>query len=267
MAFLNGVLYSKAMNLDTNVQVILPHDTRPHYGLDPLNPGITASTHPKTLILLHGLTDNCCAWPYRTSILRYAEKYDLTVIMPEVQKSFYLNMVYGSNYYTYVVEELPKLASEMFHINVDPSGLMIAGLSMGGYGALLAGLSNPDKYLGVGAFSSACDMEAIIGPEFSNRKETIGWDKEHLALFGLTETVPDYADLWKLADKHAGQAGMPPIYMACGMEDALRPANVAFYNKLKGLNYSVSYEEWAGNHEWGFWDTAIQKMLAHFLGE
>ena len=265
MAILNGVVYSKALNMDTTVYVILPHDTRPHLGIDKMYDGITASEHPKTLILLHGLTDNCGAWPYRTSIMRYAEMYDLTVIMPEVQKSFYLDLKYGSKYFTYIVDELPELASRMFNISVDPDSLLIAGLSMGGYGALLAGLSRPGKYLGIGAFSSACDIAQIVSDEFSNRKETVGWDKECIALFGPERKIPDYADLWKLAEKAAESEKKPRIYMACGNEDALLPQNEAMYAKLQELHFDTKMEIWEGNHTWWFWDVAIQKMLDHIL--
>ena len=48
-----------------------------------------------TLILLHGLSGACDTWNRRTSIERYAQKHNLAVIMPEVQRSWYTDMVYG----------------------------------------------------------------------------------------------------------------------------------------------------------------------------
>ena len=111
--------------------VILPHDSRKHLGVEPLHAGITPSEKPKTLILLHGLSDNWAAWMHRTSLLRYAESFDIAVLAPEVQRSFYMDMRNGPAYYTYITEELPELAAKQFNISVAPEDLMIAGLSMG----------------------------------------------------------------------------------------------------------------------------------------
>ena len=84
MGVYNGSFYSKSMNMDTSIGIILPHDSRKHLGVEPLHPGITPSDKPRTLILLHGLSDNWAAWMHRTSILRYAELYDIAVLAPEV---------------------------------------------------------------------------------------------------------------------------------------------------------------------------------------
>ncbi|MEZ5472023.1 MAG: S-formylglutathione hydrolase [Marinicella sp.] len=69
---------------------------------------------------------------------------------------FYVNATeqpWAENYqmYDYVVEELPTLIFEQF--NVDKSKVGIFGHSMGGHGALMIALRNPDKYRSVSAFS------------------------------------------------------------------------------------------------------------------
>ena len=116
MSFFDGVLYSKSLEIDTRLGVILPQDGRNarvdapagrHTGLKP----------PKTLILLHGLSDNAAAWWMRTSIIRYAEAHGIAVLMPQGEKSFYHDMAYGDRYFTYLTEELPELASEMFGLS------------------------------------------------------------------------------------------------------------------------------------------------------
>lgn len=60
--------------------------------------------------------------------------------MPEVQRGFYTDMVYGPAYFTYITEELPRLCASLFRVTEDPARTYIAGLSMGGYGALKAAL-------------------------------------------------------------------------------------------------------------------------------
>ncbi len=53
--------------------------------------------------------------------------------------------------YSYVVEELPALVEE--HFAADPNRRGIFGHSMGGHGALVAALRNPDRYRSVSAFA------------------------------------------------------------------------------------------------------------------
>ena len=266
MSFFTGTIYSKAMNMDTCLGVILPQDSRKHRGLEELHAGIKTCKTPKTLILLHGLSDNYAVWLSRTSILRYAEDYDISVLLPEVQRSFYQDMKNGPAYFTYLTEELPRLAAEMFNISVAPEDCIIAGLSMGGYGALYAGLSYPERFYGVGCFSSAFDLRVFVeNDEFATRKELQGWDNDRRGIFGEKPLCPETSDLFLLAEKTAKASKKPRIFMTCGTEDFLYKSNIAMRDLLSGKPYDLKYEEWPGIHEWGFWDLSVQKMLDHFV--
>jgi S-formylglutathione hydrolase FrmB len=63
----------------------------------------------KVVYLLHGLTDNCTGWTRYSSCERYARERGVALVIPEVQRSFYIDGVYGLKYFTYVAEELPKM--------------------------------------------------------------------------------------------------------------------------------------------------------------
>jgi S-formylglutathione hydrolase FrmB len=266
MSFFEGTIFSKALNLDTCIGVILPHDSRCHRGVDALRNGIKAREKPKTLILLHGLSDNYSVWGNRTSILRYAEEYDLAVLMPEVQRSFYHDMQYGPAYFSYISEELPELAAEMFNLSIAPEDLIIAGLSMGGYGTLYTALTYPEKFYGIGCFSSGFDLRSLVENEdLANRKETAGWAKDRMGIFGESLNMPDSSDLYFLAEKNADKPRNPRIFMTCGTEDFLYESNIRMRDLLSGLHYDIKYEEWPGVHEWSFWDVSIQKMLEYFF--
>lgn len=265
MAIMSGSWYSKAMNMDTSYCVILPHDSRKHRGIEPLEAGINPSAAPKTLILLHGLSDSWAAWAHRTSILRYAEAYDIAVIIPEVQRSFYQNMQGGPPYFDYISEELPQLAESMFHLSVQPGQLMVAGLSMGGYGALYCGLRRPDRFRLVGCFSGAYDLvDFCENDAYVNSKELQGWPQDRLGIFGPDAKVPKESDLFALAEALPA-AQRPRIFMTCGTEDFIYAHTQKMRSHLGGLGYDLSYEEWPGIHEWGVWDISVQKMLKHFL--
>jgi S-formylglutathione hydrolase FrmB len=268
MAFFSGTIYSASMNMDTGLGVILPHDTRYRRGLKELHRGIRVKEKPKTLILLHGLSDNHAAWSLRTSVLRYAEAYDLAVLMPEVQRSYYQDMKNGPAYFSYLSAELPAAAAELFNLSVSPEDLMIAGLSMGGYGALYAGLSFPEKFHALGCFSSGFDLRSLVEEGDSPTiRQLSGWEKDRRGIFGEERVFPDSSDLYKLALLTAGKPKKPRIFMSCGTEDFLYACNLRMRDLLASTGaYDLHYEEWPGAHEWDFWDTSLRKMLAHFLG-
>ena len=259
MAFFDGVIYSKALQMDTRLAVILPHDSREARVDAPAQKA--GKTSQRTLILLHGLSDNAAAWWMRTSIIRYAEAHGIAVLMPQGEKSFYHDMVYGDDYFTYLTEELPPLASQMFGVSVLPENLMIAGLSMGGYGALKCALTYPEKYCACAAFSSACDLREIAAnADVLEHTKVIHHTFE--AIFGAPVTVPDESDLFFLAEQNAARLRNLQLYMACGRQDFLYESNVRLSGQVQRAPLQrFLYEEWDGTHEWGFWDEAIRRML------
>lgn len=260
MSFLHGSVYSEVLNMDTSVSVVLPHDSRWHRGIIPLEQGITAREKPKTMILLHGLTDNWSAWSNRSKIFYFAECFDIAVVMPEVQRSFYQDMRYGMHYYTYITQELPELVGKMFNVSVAPEDLMIAGQSMGGYGALMCGLSNPERFHAIGAFSSVTDLQHFVF-DIPVRKETRGLDRDTIAIFGEEKHIPVQRDLYRLAEQCAANGKCPDIYMACGLQDELCGENVKLDRHLTQLGIAHTFETWDGAHDWDFWDVAMKKFL------
>lgn len=140
MALLEGSLRSEALRMDTAVTVSLPQKME--------------EAERPVLYLLHGLGDDHTAWVRRSNIDRYANREGIAVIMPEVQRGFYTDMVYGPAYFTYITEELPRLCASLFRVTEDPARTYIAGLSMGGYGALKAALRRPERYAAAAAFSA-----------------------------------------------------------------------------------------------------------------
>ena len=71
-------------------------------------------------------------WIRYTSIERYADKYNIAVVMPEVDGScFYADMKHGYNYFTYLTEEVVAVAEGLLPVNKEPEKRLVAGLSMG----------------------------------------------------------------------------------------------------------------------------------------
>src|SRR5690606_7723267 len=100
----------------------------------------------KTLWLLHGRSDDHTIWLRRTSIERYVAPLGLAVVMPNANLSFYNNMAWGARYGDFFENELPELARSFFPLSARREDNFIAGLSMGGYGAMRLALANPGRY-------------------------------------------------------------------------------------------------------------------------
>ena len=244
MPVLTGSFYSQSIDLTTSFTAVLPHEgTSEDNGNRPV------------LYLLHGLSDNHTNWLTNTSVARYALARGFIVIMPEVTRSFYADMKAGPKYFTYVSEELPKIAESMFGFTHKRENTFVAGLSMGGYGAMKCALSRPDFFAKAASFSGALDIEYRCTKDFV---------PDFQLCFG--ESIPSGSDLFALAEKVAllPENKRPELYFNCGTEDFLYKDNQNFKAKLDELAIHYTYEEWQGDHEWGFWDVSIQKALDFF---
>lgn len=251
MALFSGVVRSTALAMDTGLTVILPWD-RP----------ADEQAHPcPVLYLLHGLGDNHAAWARYTGIERYARKQGLAVIMPEVQRSFYCDMAHGPDYFTYITEELPTLCHKLFHLP-PAADRCIAGLSMGGYGALKCAFTHPSRYRGCASFSGVLDIEAAFA-EHTSEKMT----REFQAVLGTDMVIADSDNLFALSAQVAGrpQQELPDIFITCGTEDFLHNYNVRFAAHLKSLPLAHTYREWSGEHTWDFWDASVQMALERWF--
>lgn len=246
MALIDLKFFSEALGVQTSVYVIIPQKSSAgEIGVD----GKGGNEKYKCLYLLHGLSDDHSIWLRRTSIERYAAKYGICVVMPYGGRSFYTDMKYGEKYFTYITEELPMRISEFLNVSDKREDTFIAGLSMGGYGALKAALSKPEKYCAAAGMSSVTDIKER---QFDDLMKPI---------FGDPIVIEDKDDLFSLAEKTAKAIDKPQIYMCVGFEDFLYEQNVKFKNKLNSLGYELTYAESKGNHNWDFWDEYIQYIL------
>ncbi len=258
MAYFSGNIYSDAMLVETQLHVILPQDGRNY----------TGNRKPKTLILLHGLSDNASTWMRLSSVERYTEAYNLAVVMPEVQRSWYHDMVYGQKPFTYITEELPGKLSRMFQVSVEREDMMIAGWSMGGYGALKCALTVPEVFSCCGALSGAYDLQALL--ELSEKEGAPdvlrGLKKDLGGIFGEKTGIPNDADIPSLIEKGKKEGKLlPDIYMSSGTDDFLYPVFGRIRDLCRANLEHYFSEEFDGGHDWKVCDQAVMHMLEHFL--
>jgi len=256
MALIQVNYLSKALFRTVPVNVILPTDKISFETLD--YQGVPEGGYP-TLFLLHGLLGNYTDWVSGTRVQRWAEDAGLAVVMPSGDNAFYVpGPTPISDYGAFVGEELPRVMRSMFPLSARREDTFIAGLSMGGFGALRNGMKYAETFSRIAAFSSGIHFfepegfNSLAGEEgaFGDLEEAAATDKNYnVALANLIERV------------EAGEVEAPQFWMSCGTEDHLYPANRRFYQKLVDAGFTVDWDEEPYGHEWTFWDSQIKKCI------
>jgi putative tributyrin esterase len=248
MALLTVDLFSEALEVGTSLSVVLPQSTRAQIGVEP----IPVPEHGwPVLYLLHGLSDDHTAWLRYTAVERHARAAGLAVVMPAAGRSFYTDEAHGHRYWTWVSEELPERVAEMFRLSNRREDTYVAGLSMGGYGALRLGLTFPERYAGVASLSGAVDLRQL-----ETRPER---DEIVQRVFG--GSVPEEATIPHLLEQ-ADPDRVPPLYIGCGTdEDRLLGPNQQLAARAADRGIDVTTDFRPGDHEWGLWDATLPDVI------
>ena len=251
MALLHVNYFSEALNVQTSVDVILP-EMKQGIGVD----ASAAEELPKVLYLLHGYSDDHTIWQRRTSVERYAASRNLAIIMPGVNHSFYYNEVYGEKYWDFVSDELPKVMHRFFRLSDRPEDTFVAGLSMGGYGAMKLALNFPERFGAAASFSGAVDI--------TSRSKLANWKR----ITGGKSIKGTDCDLIHLVKEKADCEKKPRLYVSCGTADFLYGHHQKFVPLLKKHGWNVThYEEPDATHAWSFWDQEIRKFITFCFEE
>ncbi len=236
--------------------------TTRHYGLllpDTLRPG---ETYP-VLYLLHGHDGSHRDWYDRTDVGRYVDGTPLIVVFPDGDNSWYVDSYRNSEkrYEQYLMADLFNEIERRF--SVDPARRAIAGLSMGGYGALLYALKYPGRFAFAGSFSGA-----FIFPRFieDTIRQPVG---QHIAASLLRAFGPARSDTRLSNDVYtlfnsASSDSLPFVYMATGIQDGFRyflPGHRFFADSLKAAGVQYEYHETPGRHSWTYWDRELKRMM------
>jgi S-formylglutathione hydrolase FrmB len=249
MALLRCDFFSDVLEVGTSMTVLLPQASEAQIGVTA--PGSSATDGFPVLYLLHGLSDDSTAWVRNTSVDRYAAEAGVAVVMPQVQRSFYADEVHGGSYWTFLTEELPEVVGSFFRVSGRREDTFVAGLSMGGYGALKWALRHPDRFAAAASLSGALDVVAL---------QQVPWRQPLFERVFDGEIGPG-DDLFGLVAA-ADLGSLPALYVGCGTEDHLYDANVRFVADATAAGMDLHVDFRPGEHEWGLWDAAIRDVLA-----
>lgn len=216
------------------------------------------------LYLLHGYAGNHLDWSKRTRLAEYVRGWPLIVVMPEAGNSWYVNARSGAGcrYEDFMISDLPRHVQERY--NVDTLCQGIAGLSMGGYGAVMLALRHPGRYRLAGSLSGA-----VAIPREIDEMQRATWGRSIgpsvLAAFGQTPgDFRDEHDLFLLF-RNTAKAGAPYLYLVAGIQDefpTFLPAHRALADSLRSVGAAYEYHELPGKHNWQFWDAQLPGLLA-----
>ncbi len=251
---------SKEMNRNVGFRFILPENI---YAMNGEN--VHYNRPAKTLYLLHGHGNNNDEWLAGSSIRDFAYIYNLTVIMPCGENSFYLNQPGARrNYANYVGQELVEYTRKVFGLSDKREDTFVGGLSMGGFGALHTGLEFADTFGKIMALSSALIIHDIAGMKKGGSDASgIGDYEYYRSIFGdLDELLTSRNNPEQIIrDLKAEGKAIPDIYMACGTEDFLLENNRDFIAFLKEEQVPVEYKEGPGTHDFRFWNPYLEKAV------
>ena len=256
-------LASGAMPSDyQTVEIAAPHLGGMTVGFNLILPRDYAASTRRypVLYLLHGYTDHYPAWVSYSRITDYARGYEEIVVMPEGDNGFYTNSHEDANlaWEDFFMLDLIPYVDSHYRTVAGRQGRAIAGLSMGGYGAMKLGLKHPDMFAAVASLSGALAA--------ARRREAHDDDAEFQKLVSNVFGPPDnparaQEDPFELVKKVPAEL-RPQLYISVGSGDFLLEENRDFVELLSDLKVPYQYREFPGKHEWPVWDREIQVVLS-----
>lgn len=249
MSTLRANIYSICLNRTVDISVILPNKA--------IGKEIVPSQGFKTIYLLNGFTGDDLDWLHQTRIKQLAETYNYAVVMPSGENGFYVDDVVGRRFFSqFVGEELVELTRALFPLSTKREDTVIAGLSMGGYGALYNGLKYNKTFGHVGAFSSG--VLNILYEQTNQVNENLN-TIEHVFGNKITKIKDTIEDPRYLALRVKDQ--LPELYIACGNDDFVFVCSEEIHRHYKANDIKHTYVKGPGTHTWDYWDQQIEQFF------
>ncbi len=237
---------SKALNKRANITIFNPFEKS------------TLVSSAPFLILLHGVYGSHLSWALRGNICKTVqdlvakkEIQPMVMVMPSDgmfgDGSGYVKHK-NEDYERWIVEEVIQLTMEQVSQIDEKSKIFIAGLSMGGFGALRLGAKHAKKFTAFSGLSSITELE-----QMKNFVEDYN---------GFINNVVDTEGVLYWMKKNKLQ--LPPFRFDCGIDDDLIQANRVLHEHLNNQDIAHIYQEHDGGHSWDYWSRHIVDTLYFF---
>jgi S-formylglutathione hydrolase FrmB len=209
------------------------------------------------VILLHGVYGSHWGWALKGFAHRTVQRMVTAKEIPVMALAMPSDGLFGDgtgyvphatrNFEQWIVEEVPAAAATQLPCVSAQSKLLIAGLSMGGFGALRIGAKYPKRYVAVSGHSSVTHFDRLR--QFADDLDSYGVRSENVSVL---ETMK------------RNRAELPPIRFDCGTEDTLLEDNRILHRELEKEGIPHVYEEFPGAHDWNYWQAHLVDTLRFF---
>ncbi len=220
-------------------------------------PTSAANGRVPVVYLLHGHGGEAGDWFTYSRAAALANQHNVAVVTPDGTNSWYINGGSG-RWRDYITDDLVREVEKRWPVKTTRDGRAIAGLSMGGYGAINVALQRPDVFAMAASMSGALDITRANNVFEGGRRV----DAEVLAGFGPPGSATRHDnDIYRLASQ-ADVSKLPYLHIDCGRDDPWFGVNREFAQVLTTRGISHDFQELAGNHNWRHWDRQIEVVLA-----
>lgn len=211
------------------------------------------------VILLHGVYGSHWAWTYNINVHNIAMKLieerriqPMVLVMPSDglfgDGSGYFN--HGDkDFEKWIVQDVVSMISEVLKVEAGKVKLFLAGLSMGGYGAIRLMAKYPKQFSGASGLSGITNLKDFL--PFLARQEQVYYSKKFKA-----EEVFTYLK--------KNKRKLPQFRFDCGTDDPLIKSNRLLHSRLEKEGIPHLYEEYPGGHSNEYWNQNIDKTLIFF---
>ena len=209
------------------------------------------------LYLLHGGGGGFHDWSNYSDVAGYAER-GLILVMPEGNSSYYTNSADRpqDRYEDYIVHDLIADVEQRLPAARDRATRAIAGVSMGGFGAVVLALKHPDLFIYAGGLSPALDVPSR---PFSIKR--VGQYRQHSSIFGPWESQGRRASDPFVLVRSADPAQTPYLFFTCGDQEGLLLTNRRFAAMLQARHFSYEFHTMTGGHDWNQWNRNVPDLM------
>lgn len=189
----------------------------------------------------------------------------MVVVLPAAGNAWYVDSDAFGPVATAITRDLRQHVERRWPVRRDAAGRFVAGLSMGGYGALRFAFRAPNEWRGVASLSGA------IFPNFASADAvSAGQIKLFGPAFGDPFDVARYNDL-NFFDRVPGLAERTSplgIYISVGDDDyfMLERGSIALFLALRDAGVPVEMRIRDGGHQWPLWRSELPQILRFFAG-
>lgn len=263
MSLLHYNFESFYLHCSTDITVILPDKPRV---ADPAEFYGNGEKYP-VLWLLHGTYGDHTDWLRKTMIEIYAREKNLIVVMFSGMNANYSDWPdfgIGYNTWDYLTKELMPIVYNWLPASDKREDNFLAGLSMGGTGAIQYAVGFPDKFAATAVLSWApYDFRTIEadGSPFGEHRQALITKNAG----GADAYLKGVENVWDRLPEFNRLAVKPRLFFSMGDKDFLYEYYKKFRVYAQEIGLDATFEELPGyGHEWRFWDIAIQHALTFF---